>query len=155
MWHLKLFRFMSVMMVQTWSANWTTLSYLSNCSIFRAKNLETTSATEKQHNLKNGKVRFHLTLERRWKTQGWMPLIKQPIPFVKGRLNFSSKTTRAAKVPRTKSLLDNWLKNNHITVDKIYYLRSLFVSFFLRILVFKFISQPQKTEKHFVAIRLN
>ena len=32
----------------------------------------------------------------------------------------------------------------HITVDKIYYLCSLFV-FFLRILVFKFIPQPQKT----------
>ena len=56
--------------------------------------------------------------------------IKQPIPFVKGRLNFSSNTTTAAKVPLTESLLDNWLKNNHITVDKIYYLRSLFVSFF-------------------------
>ena len=56
--------------------------------------------------------------------------IKQPIPFVKDRLNFSSKTTTAAKVPLTKSLLDNWLKNNHITVDKIYYLPSLFVSFF-------------------------
>ena len=56
--------------------------------------------------------------------------IKQPIPFVKGRLNFSSKTTTAAKVPLTESLLDNWLKNNHITVDKIYYLRSLFRSFF-------------------------
>ena len=28
-----------------------------------------------------------------------------------------------------KSLLDNWLKNNHITVDKIHYLRSLFVFF--------------------------
>ena len=56
--------------------------------------------------------------------------IKQPILFVKGRLNFSSKTTTAAKVPLTESLLDNWLKNNHITVDKIYYLSSLFVSFF-------------------------
>ena len=53
-----------------------------------------------------------------------------------------------------ESLLDNWLKNDHITVDKIYYLRSLFVSFFLRILVFKFISQPQETGKHnFVATR--
>ena len=43
---------------------------------------------------------------------------------------FSSKTTTAAKVPLTESLLDNWLKNNHITVDKIYYLRNLFVSSF-------------------------
>ena len=39
-------------------------------------------------------------------------------------------TITAAKVPLTESLLDNWLKNNHITVDKIYYLRSLFESFF-------------------------
>ena len=29
-----------------------------------------------------------------------------------------------------ESLLDNWLKNNHITLDKIYYLRSLFVIFY-------------------------
>ena len=32
-----------------------------------------------------------------------------------------------ANVDLTESLLDNWLKNNHITVDKIYYLHSLFV----------------------------
>ena len=49
------------------------------------------------------------------------------ITFVKGRLNFSCKSTTAANVDLTESLLDNWLKNNHITVDKIYYLRSLFV----------------------------
>ena len=36
------------------------------------------------------------------------------------------------------------LETTSITVDKIYYLPSLFV-FFLRILVFKFISQLQKT----------
>ena len=93
-----------------------------------------TTQLEKWH----GKVRFHLTLERRWKTQVWMPLIKQLIPFVKGRLNFSSKTTTAAKVPLTESLLDNWLKNNHIIVDKIYYLRSLFVSFFFFFTNFSF-----------------
>ena len=61
-----------------------------------------------------------------------------------GRPNFSCKSTTAANIDLTESLLDNWLKNNHNTVDKIYYLCSLFV-FFLRILVFKFISQPQKT----------
>ena len=64
--------------------------------------------------------------------------LKQLTTFVKGRLNFSSKRTTAANVDLTESLLDNWLKNNHITVDKIYYLRSLSVFFFLRILVFKF-----------------
>ena len=69
--------------------------------------------------------------------------IKQLTTFVKGRLDFSCKSTTAANVDVMESLLPNWLKNNHITVDKIYYLRSLFV-FFLRMLVFKFISQPQK-----------
>ena len=60
------------------------------------------------------------------------------------RQNFSCKSTIAANVDLMESLLDNWLKNNQITVDKIYFLRSLFV-YFLRILVFKVISQPQKT----------
>ena len=50
--------------------------------------------------------------------------------FVKGRLNFSCKSTTAANVDLTESLLVNWLKNNHITVDEIYDLRSLFVFFF-------------------------
>ena len=50
--------------------------------------------------------------------------------FVKGRLNFSCKSTTAANVDLTESLLDNWLKNNHITDDKIHYLRSLFVFFY-------------------------
>ena len=49
---------------------------------------------------------------------------------LKGRLNFSCKSTTTANVDLTESLLDNWLKNNHITVDKIYYLRSLFVFVF-------------------------
>ena len=56
--------------------------------------------------------------------------IKQPITFVKGRLNISSTSTAAANVHFTESLLDNWLKNNYITVDKICYLRSLFVFFY-------------------------
>ena len=51
------------------------------------------------------------------------------ITFVKGRLNFSCKSTTAANVDLTESLLDSWLKNNHITLDKIYYLRSLFAFF--------------------------
>ena len=59
--------------------------------------------------------------------------------------NWLRKSTTAANVDLTESLLDNWLKNSHITLFKIYYLRSLFVFFFLRILVFKFISLPEKT----------
>ena len=73
-----------------------------------------------------------LTLERKWKTQGWMPEnALKLITFVKGRPNFSCKSTTAANVDLTESRLDNWLKNdNHITVDKIYYLRRLFVFFY-------------------------
>ena len=56
--------------------------------------------------------------------------IKQLITFVKGQLNFSYKSTTAANVDLMESLLDNWLKNSHITVDNIYYLRSLFVFFY-------------------------
>jgi len=53
------------------------------------------------------------------------------IAFVKGRLNFSSKSlTTAANVHLMESLLDNWLKNNHITAHMVYYLCSLLVSFF-------------------------
>ena len=40
------------------------------------------------------------------------------ITCVKGRLNFSCKSATAANVGVTESLLDNWLKNNHIAVDK-------------------------------------
>ena len=65
---------------------------------------------------------------------------------INGRLNFSRKSATAANVHLTESPLDNWLKNNHITVGRLNYLRSLFVFFFfLRFLVFKFISQTQKT----------
>ena len=107
-------------------------SYCSNCSIIRAKKLETTSTTKKQQNLKNGKVRFRLNIDVRKEMEDSRPYaIRQlPITFVKFRLNFSSKSTTAANVHLTESLLDNWLKNNHIIVDKIYYLRSLFVFFY-------------------------
>ena len=72
-----------------------------------------------------------MTLEKKWKTRS-----------LKTDYARKRSTTKAANVDLAKSLLDSSLKNNHIIVDKIYYLRSLFV-FFLRILVFKFISQPQ------------
>jgi len=93
--------------------------------------LETISATKKQQNLKNGTVRFRLNIDvRKEMKDSRLNAIKELITFVKGRLNFSCKSTTAANVDLTESLLDNWLKNNHITVDKIYYLRSLFVFFF-------------------------
>ena len=134
---------MRVMMVQTkCKLNNTELSASLKLFHIRAKKLGTTRTTKKQQNLKNCTVIFRLHIDiRKEMEDSRLNAIKQPIPFVKGRLNLSSNTTTAVKIPLTESLLDNWLKNNHITVEKIYYLRSLFVSFFfLRILVFKFIS---------------
>ena len=120
------------MMVQTkCKMNNTELSASLKLFHIRAKKLGTTRTTKKQQTLKNGTVRFRLNIDiRKERENSRLNAIKQPIPFVKGRLNFSSKTTTVDKVPLTESLLDNWLKNNHITVDKIYYLSSLFVSFF-------------------------
>jgi len=81
--------------------------------------LETIGATKKQQNLKNGIVRFLLNIEVREEMEdSRLNAIKQLITFVKGRLNFSCKSTTAANVDLTESLLDNWLKNNHITVGK-------------------------------------
>ena len=69
--------------------------------------------------MKNGKVRLRLNVDVRKEIEDF-------------RLNTIEcyKSTRAANVDLPESLLDNWLKNNHITVDKIYYLRSLFVFFY-------------------------
>ena len=107
----------------------TTLTYSSNCSIFSAKKLETKSTAKNQENLKNGKLRFRLNIDlRKGKEDSWLNAMKTKIAFVKGRLNFSSKSATAANVHLMESLLDNWLKNNHTTVDIIYYLRNLLVS---------------------------
>ena len=77
--------------------------------------------------MKNGKVRLRLNNDVRKEMED---SVLKLITLVKGRLNFSCKSTTAANVDLTKSLLDNSLKNNHIIVDKIYYLRSLFVFFY-------------------------
>ena len=85
-----------------------------------------------QQNLKNGKVRFRLNnnVEKEMEDSRLDAIeCLKLITFVKGRLNFSCKSTTAAKVELTESLLDNCLKNNHITVDKIYYSSSLNFSF--------------------------
>ena len=93
--------------------------------------METINATKKQQNLKNGKVRVRLNIDvRKEMEDSRLNAIQQLITFVKGRLNFSCKSTTAANVDLTESLLDNRLKNNHITVDKIYHVRSLFAFFF-------------------------
>ena len=74
--------------------------------------------------------------------------IKQMITLVKGRLNFSSKSTTAANVDLTESLLDNWLKNNHITVGKICYLHSLFVLFFMNFSFQIYFSNTENWQKN-------
>ena len=116
--HLKLFRFMSVMMVQTKCKLNNTELFLK---LFHIKSkLETKSSLKKQQNLRRGKVRFRLNINVRKETEdSRLNGIKQLVTFVKGRLNFSCKSTTAANVDLTESLLDNWLKNSHITVDKI------------------------------------
>ena len=76
-------------------------------------------------------MRFVLNIDvRKEMEDSRLNAIKQLITFVKGRQNFICKSITAANVDLTESLLDNWLKNNHITVDKIYYLHSLFVLFY-------------------------
>ena len=78
-------------------------------------------------------MRFRLNIDVRKEMEdsrlNAIECLKTDYDFVKGRLNFSffsCKSTTAANVDLTESLLDNWLKNNHITVDKIYYLHSLY-----------------------------
>ena len=109
---------------------------LNNTELFlklfhiQSKKLEATSTTKKQQNLQNGKVRFRLNIDiGKEMEDSRLNAIKQLIMIVKSRLNFSYKSTTAANVDLTESPLDNWLKNNHITVDKIYDLRSLFIFF--------------------------
>ena len=108
---LQLFRFMCVMMLQT-KCKLNNAELFSNCSIFRARKLETINATKNQQNVKNGTMRFRLNIDvRKEMEDSRLNAIKQLITFVKGRLNFSCKSTTAANVDLTESLLDNWLKN--------------------------------------------
>ena len=80
--------------------------------------------------------------------------IKQLITFVKGRLNCSCKSTTAANVDLTESLLDNWLKNNHFTVDKIHYLRSLFVIFLTKFSFQIYFSTAENRQKNKILWKL-
>ena len=93
--------------------------------------METKNTMKKKRNLKNGKVRFRLNIDvRKEKEDSWLNVTKTKIAFVKDGLNFSSKSTTAANVHLVESLLDNWLMNEYITVDIMYYLPSLLVSEF-------------------------
>ena len=130
---------MSVMMVQTKrKLNHRVIPQTVPYS--EQRNWGKTSTTKEQQKLKIGKVRFRLNIDVR-KEDSRLNVIKQLITLVKAGLNFSCKSTTAAIVDLKESLFGNWLKNNHVTVDRIYYLRSLFVFFY------KCISQPQKTAR--------
>ena len=87
--------------------------------------------TKKQQNLKNGKVRFRLDIDvRKEMEDSQLNAIEcLKTDYVRERSTEFFKSTTAANVDLTESLLDNWLRNNHTTVYKIYYLRSLFVFF--------------------------
>ena len=70
--------------------------------------METTISTKKQQNLKNGKLRFPLNIDVKKSKAGMedsrLNAIKQLITltFVKGRLNFSYKSTTAVNVDLTE-----------------------------------------------------
>ena len=91
--------------------------------------METTSTTKTQQNLKNGKARFRLNIDVRKEMEDSRLNALECLKTDYVRLNFSCKSTTVANADLTESLLDNWLNTSHITVDKIYYLRSLFVFF--------------------------
>ena len=76
-------------------------------------------------------MRYHLNIDVRKKMEdSRLNAMGQLITFIKFRLNFSSKSTTAANVHLTESLLDNWLMNSNIALDIIYHLRSQFASLF-------------------------
>ena len=110
---LTLFRFMSIMMVQT-KCKLNNTELFSNCSIFRAKKLQHEETREVE------KWQSEILPEYYWHQKGEERLLaecnknKNCINFVKGWLHyFSSKSTTTASVYLMQSLLDNWLKNNH------------------------------------------
>ena len=123
-------RFMSVLMVQTKCKLNITELFLKRFHI-QSNKIENNKYYEETAELEKWQSEILLNIDvRKEMEDSRLNAIKQLIALVKGRLNFSCKSTTAANVVLTESLLDNWLKNNHITVDKIYYLRSLFVFFY-------------------------
>ena len=63
-----------------------------------------------QENLKNGKVRFSQNIDaRKEKEDSWLNAIKANIVFIKGRLNFNSKSTTAANVHLTIQYNTNFI----------------------------------------------
>ena len=77
--------------------------------------METPSTAKKQQNLKIGQVRFRLNIDvRKEMEDSRLNATKQLLTFVKGRLKFSCKSTTAANVYLTESLLDDWLDRKSV-----------------------------------------
>jgi len=122
---------MSVMVVQTKCKLNNTELFLKLFHI-QSKEIGKNKYYEETTKLENGKVRFRLNIDVRKEVEdSRLNAVKQLITFVKGRLNFSCESTTAANVDVTKTLLvlDNWLKNNHITVKYITFAVCLYFVF--------------------------
>ena len=115
---LKSFRFMSVMMVQTKCKLNNTELFLKLFHI-QSNEIGNNKYYEETTELTNGKVRFRLNIDvRKEMEDSRLNAIKQLISIVKGRLNFSYKST---------------------------YMTFAVCLYVLRIFAFKYISQPPKT----------
>ncbi|KAL9951308.1 hypothetical protein ACROYT_G043950 [Oculina patagonica] len=90
----------------------------SNCSVQNKKIRNKKYYEDNKENLKNSKVRFQLNLEVKKEKGDWLNAIKTKIAFVKDQLHLSTRNTRAANAHLMETLLDNWLKNNHIPLEK-------------------------------------
>ena len=101
---------------------------LNNTELFlklfhtRNKEIGNNKYYEETTELKIWQTEISLNIEvRKEMEDSRLNAIKQLIMFIKGRLDFSCKlkSTTAATVHLTESLLFNWLEDNHITVDKL------------------------------------
>ena len=90
----------------------------SNCSAQNKKIRNKKYYEDNKENLNNSKVRFQLNLEVKKEKGDWLNAIKTKIAFVKDQLHLSTKNTRAANAHLMEALLDNWLKSNHIPLEK-------------------------------------
>ena len=115
---LKLFRFMSIMMVQTKCKLNNTELFLK-LFLIQSKEIGNNKYYDETTELasRNGKVRFRLNVDIRKEVEdSRLNDKKQLITLVKGRLNFSCKSTTAANVDLMEPLLNNWLKNTAVTI---------------------------------------
>ena len=120
--YLKLFRFMNVMRVQTKCKLNNTELFLKLFHIQRkdiGNNKYYEATDNRTWKMAKWDIAWILTFSRKEIEDSTLNATEclKLITFAKCRLNFSCKSTTAANVDLTESVLDNWLKNNHITVD--------------------------------------